>query len=101
MTAAMTPTKSLFTCEGLEGAQAVLRKGGTFKQVPLFRRDTQLFAKWGGGYIALKFDHKTSEPSVVWDHIEGCLFEKGPLQSLHLAQQPVLKTTRTRKTTAV
>lgn len=52
-------------------AQCVLRSRGVFRQVPMFRRNQQLFAKWSSGFVMLRTNGGTSIPHVSWDHIEG------------------------------
>lgn len=60
----------------IPAAQVVLRvRGGIYKQVPIYARGRQLFAKYAGGFIALKsFGQDTSHPNVNWDEIDGIDF---------------------------
>lgn len=55
----------------LEGAFGWLGQKGVYRQVPLFRRGTAIFAKWGAGYIRLRASGATSTPSVVWHELDG------------------------------
>jgi hypothetical protein len=63
----------------VEGAVAILRCKGVYRQVPVYRRDNlnnrtpadELFAKWGGGFIGLRAHGGTTVPHVVWEHLEG------------------------------
>lgn len=67
-------------------AQAVLRSRGVFRQVPVFRRGQQLFAKYGAGFIMLRTAGGTSVPYISWDHIEGVEYLSPPIGAL---QSPV------------
>lgn len=44
----------------LEGTSAVIVSRGVYKQVPVFVRSGQLFAKTAGGFIRLRSDGSTS-----------------------------------------
>lgn len=50
--------------------QVILLQKGTFKQVPLYRRDWNLFAKMGSGYIKLYKAGSTSVPTICWKEID-------------------------------
>lgn len=53
----------------IEGEIAVVRSGGVFKQVDLYRRGNDLFASHGSGFIRLLDKGATSHPKVMWDEI--------------------------------
>lgn len=55
----------------LEGEQAIIRSGGMFKQVDVYRRGTahELFVKVGSGYYRLLDNHHTSHPKTFWDEL--------------------------------
>ena len=59
---------SLFTV--LEGATAVLKSKGVYRQVPVYTRRGLLFARWGAGFISLRADGATSLPDVRVDYLE-------------------------------
>lgn len=63
-------------------AQCVLRSRGVFRQVPMFRRNQQLFAKWSSGFVMLRANGGTSIPHVSWDHIEGVEYLSPPIGAL-------------------
>ena len=50
--------------------QGILRHRGVYKQVPLYRRESVVFAKFGSGFVRLCANGGTSKPDVVWDEIE-------------------------------
>lgn len=51
----------------IEGAHAILRSRGVFKQVDLYVRDGRVFAQWGSGLIGLiAYQHGTTKPDVSW-----------------------------------
>ena len=54
----------------IEDAHAILRSGGVYKQVKLYRRNDGLYAGWGSGFIRL-LNHGTSKPNVSVDEIVG------------------------------
>lgn len=54
------------------GAQCVLKtRGGVYRQVDVYRRGRHLFAKYAGGFIALRRDNMTSHHHVKWEYIDG------------------------------
>lgn len=53
-----------------EGDVAVVVNKGVYKQVPIFIRDGLLYAAYGGGYIRLKEDGSTSQPTARLDHLD-------------------------------
>jgi len=58
----------------INDAQIILYSKGVFKQVSLFHRGEDLFAKHGSGFIRVMRKGDTSAPSVSWidmsDHDE-------------------------------
>lgn len=68
----------------IEGAAVVLRSKGVFRQAPVFRRNNQLYARWGGGFIGLRAAYGTTLPHVSWDHIEGVEYIEPRLGCLQL-----------------
>lgn len=52
----------------IDDVKIILRSRGVFKQVPVFRRGTELYAQHGrGGYVRLASrDGGTSAPKVSW-----------------------------------
>lgn len=61
----------------IEGAAAVLSSKGVFRQVDVYQRDNQLYARWGSGFIGLRYtsfstaEIGTTLPHVQVQHIEG------------------------------
>lgn len=53
------------------GATVVTKAGGVFRQVSVFTYDGRVFARHGGGFIALHRDGGTSAPKVSWESLEG------------------------------
>ena len=87
MTSKWTPVRGLFTRQGVEEVQAILYKGGSYQQVPVYRRGLRLFAKRGGGYIALKKEGKTSLPDWTWDELDGVKFTFDTMGFLLMAEE--------------
>lgn len=72
----------------VEGLQAVLLRGGVYRQVDLYRKyiaeddEHRLFAKHGGGFISLGGHGGTSHYGTTWLEIEaddGAVLRKGKL----------------------
>lgn len=55
----------------IDGAQAILHSRGVYRQVPLFRREDRIYAKWGSGFVRLGSGSGTSVPHVSWRAIDG------------------------------
>lgn len=53
-----------------DGDSAVIVAKGVYKQVPIFTRDGLLYAAYGGGYVRLKEDGSTSQPTARLDHLD-------------------------------
>lgn len=51
----------------IEHQQAVVVSNGTYQQVDLYARGSQLFAKHGSGYVRLYADGSTSKPKLRLD----------------------------------
>lgn len=54
----------------IDDVQCVTRCGGVFRQVAVFRRGTEIFARHGNGFIRLMCRGTTSAPKVSWDGME-------------------------------
>jgi len=54
----------------IDEVQCVTRCGGVFRQVAVFRRGVELFARHGNGFIRLESRGVTSAPKVSWDGME-------------------------------
>lgn len=50
----------------IDDAQVILRSKGVYRQSKVYRRDTALYAAWGGGFIQLRGNDGTSRPDVSW-----------------------------------
>ena len=55
----------------IEGSFVITWEKGVYRQVPIFERDGNLFAKQKGGFIMLIDSLKTSHPLVRWKEISG------------------------------
>lgn len=59
----------------IEGAAAVLLSKGVHRQVDVYERNDALFARWGNGFIALRYSGfgglGTALPHVNVVHVEG------------------------------
>lgn len=53
----------------IEGEAAIIIENGVYKQVPIFERRGELFAKSGGGFIRLMVDGSTSKAKARLDCI--------------------------------
>ncbi|QDP60531.1 MAG: hypothetical protein Unbinned338contig1000_24 [Prokaryotic dsDNA virus sp.] len=51
-------------------AQAIVHSKGVYRQVPVYIRDSNLYAKHGGGFIRLAAGCVTSSPNVRWSEID-------------------------------
>ena len=71
----------------VEAAQAVLRSKGIYKQVDIYQRNDELFAKWGSGFISLRPRNGTSLPNVSWDVIDGVSYFENATGPLKLRQR--------------
>ena len=60
----------------VDGEAAVLSENGVFKQVDIYTRNGQLFAKAGGGFVRLMADGSTTKSKCRLDALswEGPLF---------------------------
>lgn len=57
--------------EIIEDATAIMRKRGVFTQVLVYKRNGNVYAKQGSGFVRLKLSGGTSDPNSTWDEIEG------------------------------
>lgn len=56
----------------IDECQAIIRSRGVFKQVPVFRRGTELYAQHGrGGFVKLAGNKGTTAPKVSWLDMDG------------------------------
>lgn len=55
----------------IEEAQVITRTKGVFRQVNVYRRGTDLYAKHGTGYVKLLSMKATSHPDVTYEDIYG------------------------------
>jgi hypothetical protein len=70
----------------IEGAKAILRSKGVFKQVDVFQRDGRIYAQHGTGYVGLKSDEgATTAPRLFWEHLEGVDYAVGKWYNLMIA----------------
>lgn len=56
----------MLTFQIIEHEQAIVCRGGVFRQVDLYSWKGELFAKFGAGYIRLNEDGSTSQPKIRW-----------------------------------
>lgn len=71
----------------LEGAQAILRSRGVFKQVDLYVYGTRLFAQWGSGFIGLMAHQRgTTKPDVSWVEL-SIIYDNDALGNLCVSQK--------------
>jgi hypothetical protein len=62
----------------IPSAQCVLKThGGVYRQVDVYHRGRHLFARYIGGFIALRRDNMTSHPRVRWEYIDGVEWRHG------------------------
>ena len=54
----------------LEDCEAVIRRKGVWRQVPMYERDELLYVKVGAGYVRLVAGGRTSDPDVLVDDYE-------------------------------
>ena len=56
-------------------AQAIVHARGVYRQVPLYGRGDQVFAKYGSGFVRLSTGGATSATSVRWSEFDAGLSE--------------------------
>ena len=66
----------------VEGGVVVLRSKGVYRQVDLYQRGGELFAKFGSGFIGLRRNEGTTKPDVMWEHMDGVHVEEGAVGKL-------------------
>jgi hypothetical protein len=57
-------TSPFFTA--IPEAQGILHSGGVYRQVALFQRKGQVYARYGAGFVRLSQGGSTSAPKVRW-----------------------------------
>ena len=58
-------------------AQVVLRTKGVFRQAKAFRRNDEVYAAWGAGFIRLLRHGGTTVPTVHWVDTFGLVVDNG------------------------
>ena len=61
-------------------AQAIIHTRGVYRQVPVYQRGENLYAKHGSGFVRLAAGGVTSAPNIKWSEIDtpqGEWSEKG------------------------
>lgn len=53
----------------IEEAQAVIRRKGIYRQVPLYHRNGKIYAAYQGGYIQLLRSSSTTHPDTSWEEV--------------------------------
>jgi hypothetical protein len=63
----------------IEDSFCIIWEKGKFSQVPLFEKEGKVYAKSGGGFIAIYNDGKTSKPTAVCKGIncKGIIWKDG------------------------
>lgn len=54
----------------IDGATALLRSRGVYRQTTLHHRNEAIYAKWGSGFLRLGIAGATSSPYVSWLDID-------------------------------
>ncbi len=54
----------------IDGALALIHQRGVYRQAPLYLRGSQLYAKYGAGFIRLSTGGATSAPNIRWAEID-------------------------------
>lgn len=54
----------------IDDATAILRSKGVYRQVTVYRRGDEVFAKWGAGYVKLLSAGHTTHPNVSWVDVD-------------------------------
>jgi hypothetical protein len=55
----------------LAGSKAWLHKGGRYSECPIYARGTELFAKFGAGFVKLRGSRETSVSKLYWTELDG------------------------------
>jgi hypothetical protein len=50
----------------IDDAACILRSRGVFRQVAVYRRDRDIYAQHGSGFVKLMHNGGTSAPNVSW-----------------------------------
>lgn len=53
----------------IEEAQAIIRRKGVYKQVPLYHRNGKIYAGYGGGFIQMLRSNNTTHPDTSWEEV--------------------------------
>ena len=54
----------------IDHAVCILSIGGVYRQVKVFHRNEEVFARYGGGFVRI-YKTGTSHPRLNWLHLEG------------------------------
>jgi len=54
----------------IDDVQVIIRSRGVFRQVSLYKRGKDFFAKYGGGFVRLMDRGYTSVPNISWIDID-------------------------------
>lgn len=52
-------------------AQAITLSKGVYRQVPVFQRDSKIYARHGNGFIRLMQGGTSSHPNVRWAELDA------------------------------
>ena len=55
----------------IDDVQVILHSRGVYRQVPVYRRGADLFAKHGAGFVKLMSSKGTTAPNVSWLDMDG------------------------------
>lgn len=55
--------------------QAIIHSGGVYRQVPLYGRGENVYAKYGSGFVKLSIGGATSSARVRWSEFEPGMSE--------------------------
>jgi hypothetical protein len=69
-------------------AVAILSKGGTWKECDMYRLDQAVFAKFGGGYVRLLGDSRTSNGYAIYKIVSDVVFGTDRLNRLYIGDDP-------------
>jgi len=57
--------------EVIDDATIIVYKRGIYKQVSAYKRNGNVYAGAGTGFVRLKMSGATSDPSLKWEEVEG------------------------------
>lgn len=80
----------------IDGASIILLSKGVYRQVDAYQRNGELFARWGNGFIPVRYSgfggQGTSLPHVNVVHIEGPFtFPAKGYGTVKISEQPVAR----------